>query len=106
MLVAQLLLFLGIAKPGFGGRARVRDRFLPYASATHEDLRLKQFLALARLALHVVDGVAVFHVGVKSKDHWCPGIIFLESVNAPLDRLTLLGPAPNLECLPALRANY
>src|SRR5207302_5021200 len=76
MLVAELLLLLGIAETGLGGRVGIGDCFLAYASATHEDLRLKQFLALARLALHVVDGVAVLHIRVKSKDHENPEILF------------------------------
>jgi hypothetical protein len=32
-------------------------------------LGLEQLFALARLALHVVDGIAVFHVRVKAEDH-------------------------------------
>ena len=69
VLVAQLLLFLGIPKTGFERGGRVGDRFLADAPSAHEDLSLKQFFALARFALHVVDGVAVFDVGIEAKDH-------------------------------------
>jgi hypothetical protein len=30
---------------------------------------LKQFFALARFALHVIDGVSVFYVGVEAENH-------------------------------------
>ena len=69
MLVAELLLFLGIAETGLRGRSGIGDGPLAHAAAAHEHLGLEQFFALARLALHVVDGVAVFYVGVKSKNH-------------------------------------
>jgi hypothetical protein len=69
MLVAQLLLFLRITKPGLGGGGRVRNRALPHTSTPYEYLGLEQLFALARLALHVVDGIAVFHVRVKAEDH-------------------------------------
>jgi len=69
MLVAELLLFLGIAEAGLSGGVGVRYGPLADAPTAHEHLSLEQFFALARLALHVVDGVAVFYVGVKAKNH-------------------------------------
>ena len=69
MLIAQLLLFLRIAEAGLQGGSGVGDGAFADASAAHEDLGLEQFFALARFALHVVDGVAVFYVSVKAKNH-------------------------------------
>jgi hypothetical protein len=69
MLVAELLLFLGISETDLRGRRGVGDRPFADAPATHEDLGLKQFFAFACFALHVVDGVAVFNVGIKSENH-------------------------------------
>ena len=47
----------------------VRGGALADAAAAHEHLGLQQKLAFAGFALHVVDGVAVLNVGVKSEDH-------------------------------------
>ena len=51
------------------GSLGVGDGTLADAPATHKDLRLKQFFALACLALHVIDSIAVFYVGVKAENH-------------------------------------
>jgi hypothetical protein len=69
VLVAKLLLFLRVAEVDFLGRSRVGNRLLADALSAHEDLRLKQFFALARFALHVIDGVAVFDVGIEAENH-------------------------------------
>ena len=69
MLIAQLLLFLGVAKAGFRGRGGVRDGFLPDTPAAHEDLGLQQLFALAGFTLDVIDGVAVFDVGIEAENH-------------------------------------
>ena len=69
MLVAQMLLFLGVAEIGLLRGSSIRNGFLADTPSTHEDLRLQQFLALARFALHVVDGVAVFDVGIEAENH-------------------------------------
>ncbi len=66
MLVAELLFLLRITIPGRGG---VGDGFFPDAAAAHEDLSLEELFALARFALHVVDGIAMFDVGIKAKNH-------------------------------------
>ena len=57
----------------------IGNRALPDAAAPHEDLRLQQLLAFARFALHVVDGVFVPNVGIKTKNHAVqalPGLSF------------------------------
>jgi hypothetical protein len=69
MLVAQLLLFLSVTKAGFQGGVGVGNCLLADTSAAHEDLGLEQFFALAGFALHVVDGVAVFDVGIEAENH-------------------------------------
>jgi len=70
MLVAELLLFLGIAETGLGGGGGIGDRLLADAAAADEDLGLEQFFALAGLTLHVVNGVAVLDVGIEAKNHF------------------------------------
>src|SRR5881227_2208801 len=69
MLIAQQLFLLGIAKTNLCGGGGIGDSFFSHTSATHENLGLKQFFTLARFTLHVVDGVGVLYVGVKSEDH-------------------------------------
>jgi hypothetical protein len=67
MLIAQLLFFLLIAEAGV--LRRVGNRLFAHASSAHENLRLQHLFALTRLALHVVDGVAVFNVSVEAENH-------------------------------------
>jgi hypothetical protein len=69
MLVAELLLLLRIAEAGLGGGVGIGDSSLTNAAAAHKDLGLQKLFAFARFALHVVDGVAVFYVCIKAKNH-------------------------------------
>jgi hypothetical protein len=68
----------------------IGDSALTDAPAAHENLSLEQFFALTGLALHVVDGVDVLYVSVKSENHEDPENLFAELVNAPPSPLTLL----------------
>jgi hypothetical protein len=63
------LLFLVIAKTGLSGGSRIGNCLFADAPSPDEYLGLKQFFALARFTLHVVDGVTVLYVRVKSKNH-------------------------------------
>src|ERR1700761_7153052 len=51
------------------GNRGPRDSALPNAASTHKNLRLQELIAFARLALHVVDGVVVTNIGVKTENH-------------------------------------
>src|SRR6185369_13158180 len=68
MLVAQAVLFLLVGKTS-RQLVSVGSRALADAATANEHLGLQQKLALAGLALHVVDGVALLNVGVKAEDH-------------------------------------
>jgi len=53
----------------FGLAGTIRDGPLADAPALDKNLRLQQLLALACLALHVVDGVVVPNIRVETEDH-------------------------------------
>ena len=99
MLLAQDLFLLWIAEPPVGGRICVGSRALAHAASANKDLRLQQAFALASLALHVVDGIAVFHIRVKAENHaTCPQsqrnvpgkfMIPSQKPEAPLDTINL-----------------
>ena len=69
MLLAQLLLPLRVSDLWLPCRGRVGNSLLADTASTHEDLRLQQQITLARLALHVVDSVTVFYVGIEAENH-------------------------------------
>ena len=62
----EAVLFRQSCARGCGG---IRDGSLADAAAAHENLGLQQLLSLPRLTLHVVDGVFVANIGVKTEDH-------------------------------------
>jgi hypothetical protein len=51
-----------------GNLLRVRDAPFPDALAPHKDQRLNQQIAFPGFALHVVNGVPVFDIGVEPKN--------------------------------------
>ena len=69
MLLAEQLLFLNIFEWTFGRFRSVGGGFLADAAAADEDLRLQEQIALARLALHVVDRVHMLHIGIEAENH-------------------------------------
>jgi hypothetical protein len=71
MLVAQTQFLLLVGKTT-GQLVPVGSRVFPDAAAAHKYLGLQQQLAFARLALHVVDGVSLFDICVKTEDHALP----------------------------------
>ena len=68
VLVAQAVLFLLVGKAA-GQLVSVGRGPLADAAAADEHLGLQQKLALAGLALHVVDGVALLDIRVKAENH-------------------------------------
>src|ERR1019366_1912892 len=69
VLLTEQLLFLGVSGLCFAVLAGVGSGLLADAAATHEDLGLQQEFAFTRFALHVVDRVAVLHVGIEAENH-------------------------------------
>ena len=69
MLLAQLLFFLRVPELDFGRLAGIRRGLFAHAAAAHENLRLQQTFAFTRFTLHVVDGVAMLHIGIEAKNH-------------------------------------
>jgi hypothetical protein len=59
--------------------------------SAHKYLRFKEVFILARFALHVVDGVGVFNVGIKAENHAIPTTEFLKmpTISDPRERRPL-----------------
>ena len=69
MLIPKNLLFLLISEPSRSPLVGVRGGALPYAPSFHKHLGLQQQLVFTRFTLHVINRVAMFHVGIEAKDH-------------------------------------
>ena len=69
MLFPQLLLFLRVPELRFSGFGGIGSRFLANAAAAHENLGLQKEFPFTRLALHVIDRVAVLDVGIEAENH-------------------------------------
>ena len=82
MLVAEHGFFLLVGKERIDGAVGVRSCPFADAAAAHKHLGLKQELALAGFALHVVDSIAVLHVGVEPENH---GIFLADCANHPAE---------------------
>src|ERR1700739_2783279 len=69
VLLAKLMLLLCVAGLPLARLGGVGFGPLANAASADEYLGLEQQFSLARLALHVVDGVAMLHVGIEAKNN-------------------------------------
>jgi hypothetical protein len=67
MLGFEQLVHKFYGEAGLHGALGVRRRSLADAVAFYEDLRLQEQIVLTRFALHVVDGLSYFGVGIESE---------------------------------------
>src|SRR5205807_2516203 len=65
----EQIVHLIIGEAGLGDLLGIRGGTLPDAASAHEYLGLQEMVVLARLALHVIDGVLVLDVGIEAENH-------------------------------------
>ena len=106
VLVPQDLLLLLVRKISARDLLGIGRCLFPDAAAAYEHLGLQDEFVFARFALHVINGIALLHIGIKTKNH---AISIHNSRNACMSvktlscsgrgRLTLLPANSNLERL-------
>src|SRR5579859_8118366 len=69
VLLAELLFLLSVPELSFLSLAGVGSGLLADAAPAHENLGLQNEFAFTCLALHVIDRVAMLHVGIKAENH-------------------------------------
>ncbi|PYV96521.1 MAG: hypothetical protein DMG86_20325, partial [Acidobacteria bacterium] len=76
MLITKNLLFLLVGEPSRCPLVCVRGGAFAYTPSPYKDLSLQQQFVFARFALHVINSVAMFYVGIEAKDH---AILFIKA---------------------------
>lgn len=69
MLIPKNLLFLLVGEPSRSPLVCIRCGALAYAASSYKDLGLQEQLIFACFALHVINSVAMLHIGIEAKDH-------------------------------------
>ena len=67
--IGTLLFFVLVGEIPLGQSLGVRSGSFPDAAATHKHLGLQDELVFPSFTLHVVDRVALLHIGVEAKNH-------------------------------------
>ncbi len=69
MLLLEEVVHLLLGEVGKRHLVGVRRGFLSKYAALKENRALEGVCARMSLGLHVVDGITMFHIGIKSEDH-------------------------------------